>query len=279
MNFKSLFNKNPICRFIFNKWRGTEISLHKTFIYNFIAFPFKDAIKFPLWIYQNTKIEHIGKIEIIVPIKPGMIRIGKRVFFRNIQTTIINNGTIVFEGNCSILGGTNLYVLKNKSKVYFGKDVMIGEKNTIIADENIEIGDYTRIAFNSLIMNTDAHYLINLNNGIIKNCKAPIIIGNYNWIGNNTTIKKGTITPDYCIVSSNSMLMRDYSKYEKYSLITGKPGVVKETKFRRIYNDIQSSFLDNYFDTHNTTEITIPKQEDDQYYNWLCNEDINVHSH
>ena len=67
-------------------------------------------------ISKDTKIEHIGKIEINAPIKSGMIRFGKRVFFRHTPTTIINNGTMEFKGNCTILGGSNIYIIKNKKK-------------------------------------------------------------------------------------------------------------------------------------------------------------------
>lgn len=279
MNFKAIIKKNRFFRFIFNKWRKTGLSIHKTIIYNLISLPFRDAIKFPIWIYQDTQIEHIGNIKIDAPICTGMIRIGKKHFFRNSKTTFINNGTIRFYGYCTIMGGCTIHVLGNNSILILGKEVMIGENSKVLIGPNIEIGDYTRIAFESLLMSADFHYLINITTRQIKRNMGPIIIGKYNWIGNNSIIKKGTITPDYCIVSNNTMLTKDYSDYGTYTLISGIPGRVKDNKYRRIYNNIYSSNIDNYFKEHNVNDIMIPIKYDDPYYEWLCKEDTNVHIH
>lgn len=279
MSIITIIKRNPIIRFIFNKWRGTSISIHKTLIYNFIAFPIKDAIKLPIWIYQNTKIEHIGKVKINAPLKSGMIRFGKRQFFRNTKTNIINNGTMVFNGNCTILGGCTIHVLGVNCKLIIGKEVMIGENSKILVGPDIKIGDFTRIAFDCLLISANFHYLINISNGEIKKQMAPINIGKYNWIGNNSTIKKGTVTPDFCIVSNNTMLNKDYTVYGIYSLISGIPGRVNNQKLRRIYNDKHSNDIDNYFDKHTVTSIIVPSQSNDPYFDWLCKGEINVHIH
>ena len=104
MFLRRLLRKVTLSKFIFDKWRGTSISLSKTLWFNLLSLPLKDALKFPLWIYQGTKIEHIGKIKANVPLHTGMIRIGKRQFFRQTPTVIINVGTMEFDGDCSILG-------------------------------------------------------------------------------------------------------------------------------------------------------------------------------
>lgn len=279
MNVKSFISKNPLFKYIFNKWRGTSVSIYKTIIYNFIAFPIKDAIKLPIWIYQGTRIEHIGKIKINAPLKSGMIRFGKRHFFRNTQTCIINNGTMIFNGNCTILGGSIIHVLGVSCKLTIGQEVMIGENTKILVGPDIIIGNYTRLAFNCLVMSADFHYLINISTGEIKKNMAPIDIGDYNWIGNNSIIKKGTITPDFCIVSNNTMLNQDYSKCGIYSFIAGIPGKVCDKKFRRIYNDKHINNIDSYFEKNTDTSIIVPLQDNDPYYEWLCKGKINVHIH
>ena len=64
------------------------------------------------------------------------------------------------------------------------------------------IGKYARIAFDSQFMDSDFHYMLNIEDGTVKNCTSFIEIGAYNWIGNRTTVKKGTVTPDYTIVAA-----------------------------------------------------------------------------
>lgn len=121
MNLNQIASKISIFRYIFNKWRETSISLHKTLFFNFSAFDFSTALKTPVWIYQKTKLEHVGKIRINGSIKSGMIRIGKRQFFRNSETSIINVGTMELDGNSVILGGSTIHVLGENSIIHFDK--------------------------------------------------------------------------------------------------------------------------------------------------------------
>jgi acetyltransferase-like isoleucine patch superfamily enzyme len=271
MKIRSLTRNISLFRSLFNKWRGMGISYHKTLLFNFSAFNISTALKFPVWIYQGTKVEHTGIIKINAPISNGMIRIGKRQFFRQTPTCIINIGTMEFDGNCTILGGTTIHVLGEKSNIHFGKEVMIGENSKMLIGPKVEIGDYTRIAFGCLIMSADFHYIINTTTGLVSRSLAPIKIGKYNWIGNNSVIKKGTITPDYCIVSNGSMLTKDYSDQPLYSLIIGTPGKVKGSGYRRVYNDQSDKELNNYFDGTNNIHKIIPKRPEDPNYDWFCN--------
>ena len=279
MSIRLIARKLFLFKFIFNRWRGMGISYHKTLLFNLSAFKFPTALKFPIWIYQGTKVEHVGKIIIKAPISNGMIRIGKRQFFRQTPTNIINIGTMEFNGNCTILGGTTIHVLGEKSKITLGKQVMIGENAKILVGPTINIGDYSRIAFGCLIMSADFHYVINTKTGIVLRSLAPIEIGKYNWIGNSSIIKKGTKTPDYCIVSNGSMLTKDYSAQPPYSLIIGTPGKVKGCGYRRVYNDKSNDELNAFFDGTQNTQKVIPLKPEDPDYNWFCNGEINVHLH
>lgn len=279
MKLKQIARKISIFKYIFNKWRGTSISLHKTLFFNFSAFDFSTALKTPVWIYQKTKLEHVGKIKINGPIKSGMIRIGKRQFFRNSVTSIINVGTMEFEGNCVILGGSTIHVLGENSIIHFGKEVLIGENSKILVGPRIDIGDFSRIAFGSLIMSADFHYVINITTGKVSRSMAPIQIGKYNWLGNNVVVKKGTKTPDYCIISNGSMLTKDYSNEPLYTFIAGVPGKVKGNGFRRVYNDKYNAELDILFDSLDSKDTYIPFNSSDPDYNWFCNDDIHVLSH
>lgn len=276
MRFRRNIRRVYLFGYIFNKWRGTAISIHKTLLVNFLLFKINDALKFPIWIYQGTKIEHIGKIRIGAPIHSGMIRIGKRHFFRGSRTVVINNGTIVFDGNCTIMGGTTLHVLGVNCMIHFGKEVMIGENAKILVGPDISIVDYTHIAFGCLLMSADFHYVLNILTGVVHRSLAPIIIGKYNWIGNNCLIKKGVKTSDYSIVSNGSLLLKDYSSDQPYPFIAGVPGKVKGYGVRRVYNDAHSAELDALFEDGHCLETVIPRNDRDPDFNWFCNGEINV---
>ena len=279
MRFGRIIRRIHLFRFIFDKWRGTAISVHKTLLVNFLLFRIKDALKLPIWVYQGTRIEHIGKVQINAPLHSGMIRFGRRKFFRSGKTVIINNGVITFQGNCTIMGGTTVHVLGTNCQMQFGRDVMIGENVKILVGPDISIGDFTRIAFGCVLMSADFHYVLNTSNGKVHRSMAPIVIGKYNWIGNNCSIKKGVVTSDYCIVSNNSLLLKDYSTDLPYPFIAGVPGKIKGYGLRRIYNDKSSKELDLFFENDGGDSMTIPLKEDDPDFNWYCNGKINVHLH
>lgn len=264
-----------ILRFFRNQWLGKGISLPKTLLANMAAFGWPRFLKFPIWVYQGTRIESLGRVRISAPLSPGMVRIGQRKFFHSAKTVIINRGTMEFGGNCAILGGTTVNVLGHT--ISFGKEVMVGEGCKILVGPSVSIGDYSRIAFGTTIMSADFHSVINIATGAVKRSLAPIAIGRYNWIGCNCTIKKGTVTPDWCIVSGNSLLLKDYSCAEAYPFLAGAPAKLKGHGLRRVYNARHSEELRAFFEDEGGTEATIPPKAGDPAYDWYCGEDIKVH--
>lgn len=124
-------------------------------------------------------------------------------------TRIVNRGTIIFRGSCTIWKGV-LLELVLKSLLDIGDGSLLGENVNIMIRKECKIGNYARIAFDSRIMDSDFHYMLDIETNEIKDCTQPVIIGNCNWIGNRSTIKKGIVTPDYAIVSANILLSKNY---------------------------------------------------------------------
>ena len=76
-----------------------RLSLSKTIYFNFKCLPFRQACKLPIFIYHNTSIYRIGKIEIkSKEIFQGMIQWGKLGYKSSGKGKICNNGKIEFEG-------------------------------------------------------------------------------------------------------------------------------------------------------------------------------------
>lgn len=226
-----------------------KLNVWKTLYVNFRAFGIKDALKFPILIYGPFKIYALGTIKLDIPtIRRGIIRIGRTNIKTYTKTKINNRGTIVFRGACHIWGGAYLE-LGRHATLELGAHTLLGENVRILLQEYCRIGPYARIAFDTLFMDSDFHYMVHVDSGEIRNCHAPIIIGACNWIGNKTTVKKGTVTPDYTIVAApNAMLNKDYTAITSaYPILGGSPAKEIAHGWRRIFSNSAQNDLTEFF--------------------------------
>lgn len=228
---------------------GNHINWIKTIYFNFRLLPFNMAIKCPIYIYSGTcLIDLSGKIVLSGKISPGSIRIGKK-WDRSIgKTRVIIRGTLNLEKNVLICGGT--YVCINSgAELSLKRSVNIRENVDIIVSKKVVIGKNTGVVNHTQIMDTDFHYTINTETRQIRNNKSEIIIGENNWIGSYTVIKKGTKTPNNTIVASSySVLSKDYTKFiPENCIIGGIPAKLIATNYRRIFNLKNQYNISSYF--------------------------------
>lgn len=219
-----------------------RFSIFKTIYFNFKMLPFKQAIKLPIIFMNKTRFINLsGVVKINGPIKRGMISIGS--YHSEMITPLINTidlkGEMVFNGAIQIGCGCLLRAEKN-ALIQFGKKNIIGANTKIFSEKFIDIGDYTRIAWETQLFDTNFHYLLNTKDSSIIQKAGNIILGNYNWIGNRSSIMKGTITPDYTIVASNSFCNKDYTKeITSESIIGGTPAKLIAKNIIRVFNKQQ----------------------------------------
>ena len=118
--------------------------------------------------------------------------------------------------------------------------------------EKLEIGHHTRIGFNSVIMDSNDHFLVNMDTYKVKSMTTPIVIGNWNWLGCYSFVKKGTKTPDYLLVSAPyAVLCKDYTGLKCGSIIGGIPAkLLSETNSRIIYNIENEQKVRTWFFEH-----------------------------
>lgn len=131
---------------------------------------------------------------------------------------------LIFKGNASIGGGARIYT---KGKLIIGDNFYLSLNSQIIAHELIEFGNDCTVGWDSLIMDTDFHKVINLLDGRPIPMTKPILIGSHCWICNNVQILKGTVLPEDVIVGSCSLLNKEY-KIPSHSLLAGNPASVKK---------------------------------------------------
>lgn len=261
---KANFIFTKVERFFFR----SKINFFATFYLNFRTLPFKSAIRLPIYVYGRIEFASLnGIVKIEVPkLKSGLIKIGIRYCRSQGVTRLFNDGLIVFHGNAMIHGGSEIHVASSAA-LTFGKDLRLYENTMIFCYEKIVIGNFASITYDANVFDTDFHYCIDVDNCSIERHTKPIIIGDYNWIGNKCTIKKGTITPDYTIVAASySLLCRDYTKDTPiYPILGGVPAKVIGKGKRRIFNWDNQYLLDYYFANGQKDKFVLENMSIDEF--------------
>ena len=232
-NLVGLFLRHPICN-----------------IYvNFKLLPVRQAIRFPIFIYSKTKFRSLkGRGIIHGKVSPCMIRIGNDTCYvatSKPYSVWTIDGLIEFNGPFSFSYGTYVLVAEG-AKLIFGKESFIGSETKIICFDNIHIGNNVRVPWECQIMDTSFHY-VKEETGNIKSLTKPIMIKDNVWVGNRTTIGKGSVIPEYSIIASNSLVSKDLSSFGEHCMFAGIPVKLIQSGITRIFDEEEQSGLDNKF--------------------------------
>lgn len=203
-----------------------SVNWTKTLYFNFKKFPFAIAKKLPVFFYGKVKFTSItGEIEIKAPIYKGMIGFGQSYEMNTIHrgTAEINiTGKLIFKGRIQ-LGKDYFIFIKKGAYCELGNMSSLGSNGKLICTEKIILGDYARLGSECQVIDTNFHQMIDTEIGTIYKMSLPIQIGNYNFVSNRVSIMKGTRTPDYCTIASNSLCNKNYSSFGENILIGGVP--------------------------------------------------------
>jgi acetyltransferase-like isoleucine patch superfamily enzyme len=205
------------------------LSLPKTLILNFLVFPFKTAIRFPVLIGYDVKISRIYKncITINSDISPFMIKINivngsdaiNVANKRNGYLTVGKNGKLIFNGKANFSSGNSMEIY---GTLIFGKNFSCNKNTFISCNKKIVIGDNNLFGWNVNIRDSDGHLVYNLNEKPDKsNIFEDVLIGNHVWLGANVDILKGVTIPDDCVVGYNSCVTKKFD--EPNCLLAGYP--------------------------------------------------------
>ncbi|KGK29317.1 hypothetical protein [Cellulophaga sp. E6(2014)] len=239
---------------ILYKWQYSKLNLLKTVIFNFRTMPLRIAIKFPVLLYGKVDLYLLkGKVEFHkCKVKRGMIKMGMNKEYLGINKgaslfVLQENSKLIFYGNCEF--SSNFLVRTGKeATLKIGENTFFGSTIKLVCINKITISEGSRIAFESQIIDSDFHYTYNLEKKEVKPREKEIYIAAYNWIGNRTTISKGTITKPYTIIASSSIANRDYTKVEDdYLVLGGQPAKQIAKNIRRIYPmNIETKLVDHF---------------------------------
>lgn len=211
---------------LFSKVWTDILSLPKSFYVNFKLFPFKIAIKFPIWVSCNTQLGRLYKntVKIEAPIKPKMIRFGcegMNVPGNTKGSVSIEKGAdIVFKGYASFARGT---VVRVDGQVVFGNYFSVNSCSFISCSDQMNFGDDVLIGWHVHIRDTDGHTIVDEHKNE-KPRKKPINIGNHVWIGAFAHVLRGVNIPDDCVVAYRSTVLHSFE--ESGCIIGGYPAKV-----------------------------------------------------
>lgn len=226
-----------------------RVSWLRTLYFNFRSLHWKQAIKLPVYVYSNTEFQTLaGRVEIRGALRRGMVRIGKREDRGQGKTILRNHGVLRLGDAVSIMQGCDLYVGPD-GLLEIGARARIRENVLIYVSGRVSIGEETGIAYQSTISDNDFHFMMDQNTREIRDTKANIHIGDRNWIGSRTVIKKGTVTPDdVTVASSYTLLDKDYTmSVPPFSVLGGLPARLLREGVRRVFNSESENMLRDHF--------------------------------
>lgn len=227
-----------------------RVSVFKTIYFNFRMLKFSHAVKLPIFIYGKVKFYSLnGEVKILEPIRTGMIHLGKDLDHNPVSLCPLKlniQGSLIFQGHALISGGSTITVWKGS--IELGRNVSIGSGVQVKASTRISIGEGTQIVALSTIMDTDVHFLKDIETGVIKKNTAPVYIGRFCWINQGSVITKGAVIPDYTIAARNTLFNKDYSKVDSgYSVYAGSPAKIVAKNIQRIFDYATERKYVDYF--------------------------------
>jgi len=202
----------------------------KSIYVNFKLLPFHQAIKLPIIVSRKTKLRSLSGKAHLSNVKTGIVRIGfggtDMMDYRYDRSILKITGDIYFQGKTKIGVGAKIMV---SGTLKLGNNFDITGDAMIICAKEIQIGDNTMIAWQSILMDTDQHAIYNTDNTLINQDKK-ITIGNNVWIGAKSFILKGSTIPDGCIVGANTTISKKFT--QKNAIIAGNPAKILKENIR-----------------------------------------------
>ena len=231
----------------------------KSFYFNFKMFSFKTAVKLPVLFYGKVKFSSLkGKTIINAPIAKGMVKFGYNleIIKKAIGVSELKiDGTFIINGN--FFTGVDYALIILRGGIFeIGENSHLGSKIKIIVTKKVILGKYFRLSFESQIFDSNFHYMLDTEKNEVNRLDGEIIMNDYCWVGNRSTIMRNTITPRYTTIASNSLLNKDYTtEIPEKSIIGGMPAKLIKKNMSRVYDPKQEAIISDYFDSHPKEQV------------------------
>lgn len=247
---------------IFSRLKGafrniSHISLINTFRINFRFFPAKTALKFPIIILRGTSVT-IGKsASLTLTCKPstGLLRLGGldiRWHPKGVRSIVAIEGSIVLSGRAYFGYNSNIIIGKD-AVLELGGENHLNHDLKLLVHEKVTMGYGARVGWNTQICDTAFHYVA-VDNVVSRKTK-PVTIGRESWVSSYCNVGRGAVLPDYSILSTYSLLNKDYSKEGPHILLGGIPAKLIKNNVTRLMetvgdNGALCNAIEQYFNSH-----------------------------
>ena len=240
--------KNIICG------PAPKMNIIKTFIFNFKLLPFRQAVILPIYMYGRWNSRSL-KGSIVIDsdkIQTGMFKFGYDTagYFTAAISTLSIHDKATFHIAKGVRIGQGVQIcLMSGSELVLKENSSLNDNVKVICSASIVIGKSSRITWECQVTDYGSHYIMEKNANQVSSISYPVIIGDYCWIGNRTTIMPRTLLPNRVIVASNSLLIKNYVEMgiKEYTMIGGSPAkLIKENVFR-IYKKENEDKIKKYF--------------------------------
>lgn len=180
----------------------------KTLYFNFKTMPFKEAIKFPVFLSRDVEIRNCSGTLKIVDGKTGCVQIG----FGGLELSPHRKSMISIEGSL-IVHGSEEHCFATRTILIVGKNATmeVGNRFSCAHDckfyirKSLKIGDDNMWSYYNIVLDTDGHPIYDWN-GVLSNENKEIVFGNKVWMGCRCTVLKGGCLADNTIIASNSVI-------------------------------------------------------------------------
>jgi hypothetical protein len=202
-----------------------KVSIVRTIYFNFHYLPFEDAVEFPIILYKSVRFKKAdGQIIIEADrIRSGMIHIGNENYgfqWKNDYTVWEQLGGKVIVEDGVILGKGTFISVGENAILRFGQNVSFGGNARLICMKSITIKSNTMVAWDVSILDTDFKSTFNTITNTINLTEKPVLIGSNNWLCFGCKILKGSVTPDFCIVSAGTIINKDYTDAGEMAILS-----------------------------------------------------------
>lgn len=208
----------------------------KTIYFNFKMFSFKIARKLPIFFYGSVKFSNLsGKVSIEGKIKTAMIGFGQNYEMTSRSRKIAElflSGNLHFKGNVQF-GKDYFICIKENAYCEMGHMSSMASLAKLICTNKVVFGNWARIGSESQVIDTNFHGMKNTTTNEIYSKTAPIVLGDYNYIGNRVSIMSKTKTPSFCTIASNSVCNKNYTDLGENILIGGVPSKLLKRSISR----------------------------------------------
>lgn len=199
-------------------------------------FPLLQALRIPILVRYNTKLKSLsGSVKFNSGgVRTAMLTIGfgqVGIVDEKYERSIIQiGGKLILNGKVNLGTGSKLCVTKT-GILTIGDNFINTAKTTIICDNKITIGNNVLVSWDTLIMDTDWHSVMNTITNETFSCVGEISIGNNVWLGCRAVVLKNSCIPDGCIVAANALVNKSF--VTRQTLLAGNPAKERKQNITR----------------------------------------------